>query len=143
MPQTQSQYITTVVANPPGGTVRTIGTFTTFSGGGVTAEVVPDRGPLDDYPTQAGAERAIAEITVGRRVDTARDTAELEDYLASLVGTTNAFTIQRKPVVKKNPFGKGTTWVATLTAMNPTDSDNNSTGDATSLELVFAPSRRS
>lgn len=143
MSQTQSQYITTVIANPPGGPVRTIGTFSSFSGGGVTTEIVADRGPLDRFPDKAGAEQDIADITVSRRVDTARDTAELEDYLVSLVGVRKAFTVQRKPVVNRAPFGKGTTWICTLNAVNPTDSDNNSAGEATSLELVFSPSGRS
>lgn len=143
MSQTQSQYIVTLTANPPGGQPRSLGTWTEFSGGGLTAEVVPDRGPLDDTPQQSGAERTIAEVTLGRRVDASRDTDELDIYLDSLVGVTNALTVQRKKVVNKNPFGAGRTWVGTLTANNPPDSDNNSTGDAATHQLTVAPSRKS
>jgi hypothetical protein len=138
MSQTQSQYIVSVIAAG-----RPIGTFTSFSGGGVTGETVPDRGPLDEFPTQSGGEKTLAEITVGRRVDPSRDTDELGDYLDSLVMVTDAITIQRKQVVNRNPFGKGSTWVGTLTAVNPTDSDNNSASEATNLELVVSPSRKS
>jgi hypothetical protein len=138
MPQTQSNYITSVII---GG--RDVGWFTSFSGGGVSGETVPDRAPGQEYPTQSGGDKTLDPITLGRAVDPARDTDELEDFFASMVQSTDQVTIQRKKLINKVPFGKGTTWIGTLTAVNPTDSDNNSASERTNFEIVVAPSRRS
>lgn len=137
MPQTQSRYLTTVIV---GG--RDIGAFATYSGGGVAAEVVLDRAPGAEFPTASGADKTIAEITVTRPVEILRDTAELEAYLDRYVGMTDAVTVGRKPYdADGNPYGPGRTRIGTLTAVNPTDSDVNSQGERTSLELVIQPSR--
>lgn len=136
MPQLQSRYLTTVIA---GG--RNLGPFSTFSGGEVQADSVPDRTPGAEYPEQSGGEKTISDVVVTRRIKLGRDTPDLRRYLRGLVGVTNAMVVGQKELDSNgNPVGSGDTYTGTLTSMTPTESDVNSTNEPSMLSLTVAPS---
>lgn len=135
-PQLQSKYLTNVVARD-----RDISWFSTFSGGEVAAEGVSDRSPGQKYPSKSAGEPDISDITVSRRVQLGRDTPELKRYLRGKIGVPDWFTVGQKEVdANRNPIADGDTYTCTLLAVNPPETDLNSTNEPATLTLVFAAS---
>lgn len=136
MPHMQSKYLTSVVG--PG---RDIGWFATFAGGEVAAESAPDRSPGQKYTNKGTGDPDISDVTVSRRVQRARDTAELRRWLRRRIGVEKAFTVAQKELDADGvPVADGDTYECTLLAVNPPETDINNGGEYAVLTLVFAPS---
>lgn len=136
MPQMQSKYRTEVVG--PG---RNIGWFGTFSGGQVAAESAPDKAPGQKFPSKGAGDPDISDITVSRRVQRGRDTAELRRWLRNRISIEKAFTVAQKELDSDgNAIDDGDTYECTLLAVNPPETDINAGNEYATLTLVFAAS---
>lgn len=137
MPQSQTRYLTTVIM---GG--RLIPGNWSMSGGRVTAESIPDRTPGVPFPAAAGGDKTIEAVTFGTRVNLAQHTDELRTYIANQAGVEDNTSVNRKPLDKNgNPFGKGRTWVGTLTSAPEEETDPNAENELSEWELEMQPSR--
>lgn len=134
--QLQSRFLTTLVVAG-----RPVGTFQTFTGGGVGGEAAPSRVPGAEFSRQPAGEKELRPITISRDFDPAVDTDELLAFVRQQVMVEDAATVSRKPLDKNRaPFGKGRTWVGLITDVNEPESDVNTTNSKAVLQITIQPS---
>jgi hypothetical protein len=131
----QSGFLTNIRAGSRG-----LPDTTTWSGGEVAAGIVEDRSPGAEFPDAVGALKTISPVTVQWSFDPVVFSDQVISELFALVGKDNAITATRKPKdANGNPYGKGRTYVGTLSAVREPDTDA-TTGDRAPFEVEFQPS---
>jgi hypothetical protein len=136
MSQSQTRYLVTFIA---GG--QRVPLNWALSGGRPTGEAMMDRSPGAKYPNAGGGDKTIEPITLRARVNIGQLTDAERTRVNNLVMVENACSVNRKPLdINGNPFGKGNTWVGTLTAGFSEDSDPNADGENAEVEVELQPS---
>lgn len=131
----QSGFLTTVRVGS-----RTLPPAYTWSGGEVTNEAVADRAPGQQFPSAVPGLKTLTSVTVGWTFDPAIWTDAVIADLFSQVDKENTVSASRKPKDANGAvFGKGRTFVGTLTAVREPDTDSNAAERAV-IELEFQPS---
>jgi hypothetical protein len=138
MSQSQTRYLVTFLAAG-----RQVPGNWAMSGGRPTGEAIMDRAPGAEYPNASGGDKSLEPITLRARVEIAQLTDAERTRVNGLVMVDNACTVNRKPLDRNgNPFGKGDTWIGTLTSGLAEETDPNADGEPAEVEVEIQPSRK-